>query len=555
MLLLSLLIMSNNIHGFISDGKDLAGSIYGKRKVYATITAAILLLASTFLALDSLSLQLPSVNMKAFAQSSELIIIGSTSGSNAPNTNIFNLTAGYTIKPIVWNLTAPDTVTFDNKGNMYIGEAGYYSYFTNPLTNVPQLPKILKVDPSGNVSVFVDTQLNSPIVDITFHDGLLYVSHRDKISTVDITNANATVKDIIVGLPNNGDHLNNQIAFSPDGKRLFFGTGTSTNSGVVGMDNYVAGWVSNTPSVADVPGKNITLIGQNFETPNPLTAEPNDNATTGAFAPFNSTTKEGQLIKGDVKCNGCILSANLDGTDLKLVGWGFRNPDGLAFNEEGRLFTAVNGADERGSRPIVDDADKFYELKLNSTSFYGWPDFFGNAQPVTDPLFRWETGGPCIVPKTCLDKPLGFLMQNHPPVEKPLALFEPPHTAVMQMAFANKSFGFGGEAFVAQVGAHIVRGVGQNLVRVNIDNETTISDFLNLKKPFEANSTTFRPTDIAFSQNGTALYIADWGNLLEPGPGGTIPNTGVIWKITPVAGNQISGAATSTTNTKGATVQ
>ena len=63
-----------------------------------------------------------------------------------------------------------------------------------------------------------------------------------------------------------------------------------------------------------------------------------------------------------------VLSANLDGTDLKLEGWGFRNPTGLAFNEEGRLFTAVNGADERGSRPIVDDADKFFEVKLNSTS-------------------------------------------------------------------------------------------------------------------------------------------------------------------------------------------
>ena len=95
------------------------------------------------------------------------------------------------------------------------------------------------------------------------------------------------------------------------------------------------------PSVADIPGKNITLTGQNFETTNPLTAEPNDNATTGAFVPFNTTTKEGQIIKGNVKCNGCILSANLDGTDLKLVGWGFRNPTGLAFNEEGRLFTAV----------------------------------------------------------------------------------------------------------------------------------------------------------------------------------------------------------------------
>src|SRR5919112_1835238 len=47
----------------------------------------------------------------------------------------------------------------------------------------------------------IDTKLNSPIVDIVFHNGLLYVSHRDKISTVDITTG--TVKDIIVGLPEN----------------------------------------------------------------------------------------------------------------------------------------------------------------------------------------------------------------------------------------------------------------------------------------------------------------------------------------------------------------
>ncbi len=517
-----------------------------ERRVYTTtiITIAAILISSTLLlTLDSFSLQLSKIDGNAFAQSE---LIGSTSGSNAPNTNIFNLPAGYTIKPVVWNLTAPDSVTFDDKGNMYVGEAGY------PFTNLPHVPRILKIDPSGNVSVFVDTKLNSPIVDITFHNGLLYVSHMNKISTVDITNG--TVKDIIVGLPENGDHFNNMIAFSPDGKRLFFGTGTRTNSGVVGMDNY--GWLANTPSVADIPGKNITLTGQNFVTKNPLTAEPNDNATTGAFVPFNSTANEGQVIKGQVKCNGCILSANLDGTDLRLMGWGIRNPTGLAFNEEGRLFAASHGADERGSRPIVNDWDKFYEVKLNGSSlFYGWPDFFGNAQPVTDPNFQWHVGTICITPNTCLDKPLEFLMQNHPPVEKPLALFEPPHTAVQQMAFANKSFGFGGEAFVAQVGAHGVRGVGQNVVHINIENKTTISDFLTLKNPNEANSTTFRPTGVEFSQNGTALYIVDWGNLLEPPAGGpTIPNTGVVWKIIPVAGNQTS-VATTTSAAKGATAQ
>ena len=521
-----------------------------RMRVYA-ITIAAILITSTLLTLNStFSLQEPK-NRNAFAYSSSESI-GTTSGSNVPKTDIFTVPSGYTIKPVVWNLTAPDTVTFDDKGNMYVGEAGYpFTYLLNFVNN-PQPPRILKIDPSGNVSVFVDTKLNSPIVDITFHNGLLYVSHMGKISTVDITNG--TVKDIIVGLPSNGDHFNNQIAFSPDGKRLFFGTGTRTNSGVLGMDNL--GWLANSPNVADIPGKNITLTGQNFVTKNPLTSEPNDNATTGALVPFNSTANEGQVIKGQVKCNGCILSANLDGTDLRLIGWGFRNPVGLAFNEEGRLFATSHGADERGSRPIVNDWDKFYEVELNGTSlFYGWPDFFGNAQPVTDPNFQWNVGTVCMTPNTCLDKPLEFLMQNHPPVEKPLALFEPPHTATQQMAFANKSFGFGGEAFVAEVGAHAVRGVGQSVVRVNIDNETTISDFLTLKNPNEANSTTFRPVDVEFSQNGTALYIVDWGNLLEPPAGGpTIPNTGVVWKIMPVAGNQTS-VATTTSASRGATAQ
>ena len=53
-------------------------------------------------------------------------------------------------------------------------------------------------------------------------------------------------------------------------------------------------------------------------TKNPLTAEPKDNASTGAFVPFGTITYPGQVIPGDIKCNGCILSANLDGTDLKI---------------------------------------------------------------------------------------------------------------------------------------------------------------------------------------------------------------------------------------------
>ena len=400
------------------------------------IIATIILFASTFFILQSLLSQLldNNSNNNAYGQSyAQSDLIGTTSGNNAPNIDIFNLTPGYTIEPIVWNLTAPDSVTFDDNGNMYIGEAGY------PFTNIPQVPRILKMEPNGNLSVFVDNKLNSPIVDIAFHDGLVYVSQRGKISTVNTTNGQ--VDDLIIGLPQNGDHGNNQIAFSPDGKRFFFGTGSATNSGVVGGDNIR--WYSSTPGVSDVPAKDVTLTGQNFQTSNLLTAEKNDNATTGAIVPYNTTTNAGQIVKGQLKCTACILSANLDGTDLKLVGWGLRNPSGLAFNEDGRLFTANHGADERGNRPIANDNDRLYEITLNETAFYGWPDFYRNAEPVTDPKFQVKN-----LP------PLQFLMQNHSPVEKPLVLLEPVHTAVIQMAFANKSFGFEGEAFVAQIGSH-----------------------------------------------------------------------------------------------------
>jgi len=451
--------------------------------------------------------------------------IGNMSDANMPRTDIFNLTSGYKIEPVVWNLTASDSITFDNDGNMYIAEAGY------PYTGLPEVPKILKVYLNNNtLTVFANTKLNSPITDIVFHDGLLYVSHRDKISTIDM---NGKLKDIIVGLPSNGDHHNDQIAFSPDGKKLYFGQGTATNSAIVGLDNFEeGGWLGSLPTIHDVPAKDIVLTGQNFETENPLTADPKDKAITGAFVPFGNATKKGQVIKGDTKCNGCILSANLDGTDLKVVGWGFRNPYGLAFDKDNNstnLIVTAQGAEERGSRPIANDKDKIYEIKLNNTAFYGYPDFVGNAEPVTDPKFNSSRS----------DKPLQFLMQDHPPIEKPLTLLERAHTAALQLAFSKQKFGFNGDGFVAQFGTHAPHTgpelntsevIGQDIVRVNVDNGTIIP-FMTLYEK----SPLFHPVDVVFSNDDTSLYVVDWGKFEHEKSPSTYANTGIIWKITPTS--------------------
>jgi glucose/arabinose dehydrogenase len=439
--------------------------------------------------------------------------IAHINSGSAPSTDNINLPDGYSIEPVLWNLTAPDSVTFDGEGNMYVAEAGY------PFTGLPEVPRILKVSSDGDVSVLADIGFNAPIVDIAFHDGKLFVSHRHKVSTVDV--ASGAVKDIIVGLPTGGDHHVNQIAFSADGERLYFGTGSATNSGVASGDDLGnAQWIVNSPQTRDVPAKNVTLAGHNFNSPDILTAEPGDNATTGAFSPFGHSTTARQEAKGELKCSSCILSANLDGTGLQLEAWGMRNPSGLAFNDDGRLFAAVHGADERSSRPIANDTDKFYEVRLDESAWYGWPDFAGDAEPVTDDKFQSSKSS----------EPLEFLMEDHPAVEKPLALFQPAHSGVIQMDFAPEEFGHAGEAFVAQIGPNVpvppeLGIVGQNVVRVNVTSGA-VSDFLTLNEP----TTAFSPTDVKFhaDDGDVALYLVDWGNILPP----TVQHTGVVWKIT-----------------------
>src|ERR687898_227471 len=437
-------------------------------KSYTTITT-IISFALMFLFIDSLQFE----NKDALAQSE---LIGKTSGENAPSTDNFNLTSGYSIEPVVWNLNAPDSLAFDENGNMYIGEAGY------PLTRLPEVPKILKVTPNGNISVFVDKGLNSPIVDVVYYnETTLYVSHNHKISIVNLT-----------------------------------------NGVVVGEDDAIIGWLPNEPNVHDIPAKNVTLTGQNFVTNNTLTAETNETATTGAFVPFGTSTYPGQVIQGNIKCNGCILSTNLDGTDLKLVGWGLRSAYGMAFSpiDSTKLLVTVNGADERGSRPIINDTEKIYSIDVSDPNrlgkFYGWPDFFGNAEPVTDPQFQ--------SPNSNTNQHLEFLMQNHTPVEKPLVQIEV-GSALAQVDFSSSNdntnnFGLEGMAFISEFGimvpiSHSTKSiknqekiVGQKVVMFNTQTNN-YSDFLSLKFP----DSSFRPVGTAFNKNEDVLYIASIGKV------------------------------------------
>ena len=498
------------------------------------------------------------LNQPAFGQGlvapPEPLVIGQINSGSPPSTDIFNLPSGYKIEPVLWNLTLPSTVTFDDNGTMYVAESGYsYGEFK-------PIPRILKVDLIHNrTAVLVDRGLNGPITDIEFnkYNGVLYVSHRGVISAVDMR---GHIKDLIVGLPSMGDHHNNQIAIGADG-RFYFGQGTVTNTGVAGEDSYTYGWLKTSPELHDIPCTDVTLTGQNFNSSNPLTPQNlTDMATTGAFVPFNHTTTKGQVIKSDVKCSGSIISSNANGTDLRVIAWGLRNPYGVALTDDGKkLMVANNGADERGSRRVGNDTDKIYSLDLSnsSTKFLGWPDYFGNGEPVTDKKFVSESA-------RADNNPLQFLLQSHPPVEKPLTLLEE-GVAVTQAAVSNSTnFGFKGNAFVGEFGtmaplihpfAQLTQPmpgiqpsiVGQKVVRLD-PNTGNHSDFLSLKSIDKS----FRPVGVKFDLKGDALYVVSIGKtevrasvpVNNQTSSGLYPfasvhampwpyaNTGVVWKIT-----------------------
>jgi len=541
------------------------GTISEYKQIISMSMAGLLILSTLTI---SLSLSFDNSNSKAFGirLPEPLVPQGLINLGKKPGSDIFNIHPGYKIEPVLWNLTLPSTITFDDNGSMYISEAGYSYGGFHPT------PRILKMDSTGIVSVVADRQLNGPITDMEFNKktATLFVSHRGIISSVDLT---GRVKDLIVGLPSMGDHQNNQIAFGPD-SRIYFGQGTVTNTGVAGEDSYAYEWLKTSPLLHDIPAENITLTGQNFHTINPLTPEDlHDYATTGAYVPFNHPTTNGQVIKGDVKCSGCIISANENGTDLKVIAWGLRNPYGVALTGDGtRLLVSNNGADERGSRPIANDYDKVFKIDLTNPTkypkYYGWPDYFNNSQPVENNSKFLSTSSPN-------DQLPRFLIKNHPPVGKPLSLLGE-GVAVTQIAVSkNNSFGFPNMAFIGEFGtaaplihpfAQITQKQpgftpeirGQKVIMLN-PQTGNYTDFVSLKKIDK----TFRPTGVKFNPQGDALYIISNGKFEittdVPGPAsgldhyrtgkGLYPfaslhatawpyaNTGIIWKVTKISNN------------------
>ncbi|MDQ3357396.1 MAG: PQQ-dependent sugar dehydrogenase [Actinomycetota bacterium] len=433
---------------------------------------------------------------------------------------------GFAVEVVAAGFNAPVHCCFDEQGSCYVIECGH---------KIEAKPRVLKVDViTGESEVFFELPEDrwndtGAVTGACWHDGHLYLMNTDTLSRI---TTDGRLEDLVTDLPGKGDHQSNYPVVGPDGK-IYFGQGTHTNTGVVGADNYAYEWLPKFPMAHDVPGADVVLAGHNYEFPDVL-GNPAKTVKTGAYVPFGTQTHAGQVISGNVRCNGSVLRCEPDGSDLELVAWGLRNPYGIAFHPNGRLFATEHGIDERNARQIIGDLEDFYEI--TEGAWYGWPDF---ASGIRLDDQRWGTGGRGREP----------VLAEHPDPDppKPFTTF-PMHSGPNGMDFCrDAAFGFEGDAFVTLYGdltpvtARLTTPAGFKVVRIDMHTRE-VTDFAVNKINGPASRLPHagmeRPSHCQFGPDG-ALYVVDFGEVsIAPEKGGirVWEGTGTLWRIRRTAG-------------------
>jgi glucose/arabinose dehydrogenase len=175
-----------------------------------------------------------------------------------------------------------------------------------------------------------------------------------------------------------------------------------------------------------------------------------------------------------------VLSLRKDGSDLRVVARGLRNPYGLAFQPgTGRLYATVNGQDEIGTPSDPEPAEMLVVVRRGA--FYGWPRCWPNARTL-------HLSGSCRG------------------VAAPTAYLEP-HSSADGLAFyTGHSFprSYRGNVFVAEWGEYLSNRFGRRVVRVQLAPN-------GRARRVSAFASGFGHPLALLVDPGGGLLVADWG--------------------------------------------
>lgn len=459
--------------------------------------------------------------------------------------------AGYAMTAVATGLNFPTAITFQGD-SIWVAEAGIITP-----------PAVKRIDNDGNITTVLTNSmlpagvLLSPVTGITSAEGWIWLVHRQMADGVPVgaiskfkpNNPAGTFQTVLSGLPFFGDHPGSSIEFGPHG-RAYFTTGLPTNASVVGPDN---GWAVSHPTFHDFPPVDIQLSGVGYQTAKPFALDPTATKITEPYMAFGSgTVAAGTVVHAATPAapgngvitvgSGAVYSFDPRAADatstLRLEGWGFRNDYGLGvdpFNQK-LLFVSNNGADNRGSRPIVNDWDDMFVIHLGAdVQFFGWPDYFHDPVthqplPVTDSFFCSLNPPYGMCPQFALsDSFRGSLT-----VQSAFAELENHSSANMFDFSPNSDFGYMGDIFIAETGS-IPPGTGATALVgykvARIDRDTgVVSDFIahtsnTMASVFDSSGFN-KPIDVKF--RGVNMYVVDFGVFVPATP---TPGTGKIWMV------------------------
>jgi glucose/arabinose dehydrogenase len=269
--------------------------------------------------------------------------------------------------------------------------------------------------------------------------------------------ASGPAETIIAKLPTGGGHWTRDLAFSPDGSKLFVAVGSGSN-------------------IAETMPKKTVAEAKAWD------------AQYGKGA-----------VWGDETLRAAVLTADPDGKNLKIFADGIRNCSGLAVNgKTGDLWCTTNERDNLGDNLVPD-----YSTRVKANQFYGWPWYYLGSNE--DPRLagqRPDLKGQVSVPDV--------LYQPH---SAPLQLmFYGSGTGAS--AFPKD---YDGDAFVAMHGSwNRAQRTGYKVVRLRLKNGVPTGEYEDFMLGFvnPDGNVWGRPVGLVEARDGALLVSDDGGNTI-----------------------------------------
>jgi glucose/arabinose dehydrogenase len=384
------------------------------------------------------------------------------------------------------------------------------------VTSALRKPRVIREAPNGDLFV-ADTMFNAvhvlrippggakPARDEVFASGLkqpfgiafyplgsdprwVYIANSDGVVRFRYRNgqlkATGKPERIVAGIPTT-HHYARDIAFSADGRRLFFSVGSGSNAA---QDMFPE------PHLVMHPSPRIV----------------------GGIAEWSKTEPLGAAWDTE-ELRADVLSFDPDGTHMQIVATGLRNCEGMTVQPAtGELWCIVNERDELG-----DNTPFEYATHVIAGEFYGWPWYFiGGHEDPRHAGARPDLKDQVTVPDV--------LMQAH--------------SAPLQMVFYqgdNFPPEYKGSAFAAMHGSwNRVKRTGYKVVRLLFDAEgKPTGEYEDFMTGFVLSDSQVwgRPVGVAVARDGSLIMTED-GN-------------GTIWRVTYRGGTRTASDAGESTQT------